>query len=175
MLKVGSISSVHGINGAVVLQQIVQKADWLKKGDVLFVELKKDSFIPFFVSLARSVNEQECIVMFEDVEETDVARPLLGKTVYAEDELLRTAKVDSPLMYIGYNLVDKQKGTVGVVEDVLLIGKQWTAMLTIQGKEVLVPLVEDWIIEVNNRNKFIRIELPDGLLEVYLEGAIDEE
>lgn len=168
MLRVGKIVAVHGLQGAVVLKQIIDDRSWLKKGDVLFIELKRDSFIPYFVETAKAANDEDYIISLDDVTNAEDARVLVNKTVYAKEEVLETAQVDSPLMYIGFNLVDKEKGGLGVIEDVLLVGPQWLARLSIEGKEVLIPLVPDMILDVNKRNKFIRMALPDGLLEVYL-------
>lgn len=168
MLRVGKIVAVHGLQGAVVLKQIIDDRSWLKKGDALFIELKRDSFIPYFVETAKAANDEDYIITLDDVTNAEDARVLVNKTVYAKEEVLETAKVDSPLMYIGFNLVDKEKGGLGVIEDVLLVGPQWLARLTIEGKEVLIPLVPDMILDVNKRNKFIRMSLPEGLLEVYL-------
>ncbi len=168
MLRVGKITGVHGLLGAVVLKQIIDNTNWLKKGDTLFIELKRDSFIPYFVETAKAANDTEYIITLDDVTSPEEAKALLGKTVYAKEEALETAKVDSPLLYIGFSLVDKQKGGLGNIEDVMLIGRQWIAKMTIGGKEVLIPLAEDMIQEVNVKNKFVRITLPDGLLEVYL-------
>lgn len=170
MLKVGKITGTHGLQGAIVLRQIIDNTNWLKKGDTLFIELKRDSFIPFFVETAKAANDTEYIITLDDVNEPADALPLVNKTVYAGEEVLQTAKVDSPLLYIGFSLVDKKKGGLGNIEDVMLISGQWLAMLTIDDKEVLVPLVPDMIQEVNVKNKFIRIDLPDGLLEVYLDS-----
>ena len=75
---------------------------------------------------------------------------------------------DTPLLWIGFNLVDKQKGSLGPIEDVMQTGAQWLAKLTVEGKEVLIPLAEQMIIQVSVKNKFVRIDLPDGSLEVYL-------
>lgn len=170
MLKVGKIVATHALQGAIVLQQIINNDGWLKKGDTVFVEIKKDSLIPYFVLSAKAANHNELIVQFEDIEDVVEAKKLIKKTAYVKEELLETAKVDSPLMYIGYNLVDKVKGGVGNIDDVMLIGKQWIAKLIIDDTEVLVPLAEDWIIDVNYKNKFIRMDLPNGLLDVYLDS-----
>lgn len=170
MLRVGKIASVHGLQGAVVLRQIIDDTGWLKKGDVLFIELKRESFIPYFVVTAKAANDTEYIITLDEVQDTEEARKLVGKTVYVKEEVLEKAKVDSPLMYIGFNLVDKTRGGVGTIEDVLLMGKQWIARLTVDGKEVLIPLVEDMILDVNYKNKFLRMDLPEGLLDVYLGG-----
>ena len=168
MLKVGRISGVHGLQGAVILRQIIDNTKWLKKGDVLFIEMKRDSFIPYFVEVAKAANDAEYIVTLDEVADVETARQLVGKTAYVKEEVLQTAKVDSPLLYIGFNLVDKQKGSVGTIDDVMLMGGQWLARLVIDGKEVLIPLAEEMILDVNTKNKFIRMDLPDGLLEIYL-------
>lgn len=168
MLRVGKIAGAHGLQGAVVLRQIIDDTGWLKKGDVLFIELKRESFIPYFVETAKAANDTEYIITLDEVQDTEEAKKLVGKTVYVKEELLETAKVDSPLMYIGFNLVDKTRGGVGTIEDVLLMGKQWIARLTVDGKEVLIPLVEEMILDVNYKNKFLRMDLPEGLLDVYL-------
>lgn len=170
MLRVGKIVSLHGLDGAVRLRQIIDNTGWLKKGDVLFIELKRDSFIPYFVEKANAANDTEYIIKLDDILTNDDAHELVGKAVYVKEEVLETAKVDSPLMYIGFNLVDKTRGGVGTIEDVLLMGKQWIARLTVDGKEVLIPLVEDMILDVNYKNKFLRMDLPEGLLDVYLGG-----
>lgn len=168
MLRVGKIVAVHGLQGALVLKQIIDNTNWLKKGDVLFIELKRESFIPYFVEIAKAANDTEYIITLDDVVTPDDARILVNKTVYAKEEVLQTAKVDSPLLYIGFNLVDKERGGLGTIEDVLLVGPQWLAKLIIEGKEVLIPLVPDMIIEANMRNKYVRMNLPPGLLEIYL-------
>lgn len=168
MLKVGKITAVNGLKGAVVLRQVINSTGWLKTGDTLFIELKRESLIPYFVESANASGADEYLVIFEDVESSEEARTILNKTVYVKEDVLEDAKVESPLMYIGYNLVDKEKGGLGHIEDVMLMGKQWIAQLTIQDKEVLIPLAEDLILDVNKKNKFIRMDLPVGLVDVYL-------
>ncbi len=168
MLRVGKIVAIHGLQGALVLKQIIDNTSWLKKGDVLFIEMQRESFIPYFVETAKAANDEEYIITLDDVTSPDEARKMVNRTVYAKEEVLQSAKVDSPLLYIGFNLVDEQKGGLGTIQDVMLVGRQWIAKITISEKEVLIPLVDDMIIEVNMRNKFIRMKLPDGLLEVYL-------
>lgn len=174
MLKVGKISSVNGLQGTLVLRHIFDDSTWLKQGDVLFVELRLNSFIPYFVQSVNAANQQDYLITLDDVDSAEEAKKLVNKTVYVKEDVLEQAEVDSPLMYIGFNLVDKTTGGLGEIEDVMLIGKQWIARLTIEGKEVLVPLVDEMILDVNKKNKFIRMDLPHGLLQVYL-GDEEEE
>ena len=47
-------------------------------------------------------------------------------------------------------------------------GNQWLAKITYKESEVLVPLVEQTIDNLNIKTKTIQMTLPDGLLDVYL-------
>ena len=38
----------------------------------------------------------------------------------------------------------------------------------INGKEILIPIVDEWILEVNREHKAILVNVPEGLIELYL-------
>lgn len=168
MIRIGKIVATHGLQGALVMTHIVGQSDWLKKDDVLFLELNKGSYIPYFVTQARAANNEEYIVNVEDLDTVEAAKKLVGRQVYVKEDILSAHATDSPLLWIGFNMVDRQKGSLGPIEDVMQTGSQWLAKLTCEGKEVLVPLIEQMILDVNIRNKYVRVDLPEGLLEVYL-------
>ncbi len=166
MIRVGKIVAAHGLKGSLILTHVVGEADWLKQDDVLFLELNNGSFIPFFVTGVRIAAQDEYIIGFEDVDTVEDARRLIGKQVYVREDIITAVRADSPLLWIGFNVVDREKGSIGLIEDVLQTGHQWLARLTYQGREVLIPLIDPMIVDVNIRNKFIRMDLPDGLLDL---------
>ena len=166
MIRIGKIVATHGLQGSLVLTHVVGSSDWLKKDDVIFLELNKGSFIPFFVQTAKAANDEEYIIPVEDVTVVEAAKKLIGKQAYVKEDILSATAADTPLLWIGFNLVDKEKGSLGPIEDVMQAGPQWLAKLTYEGKEVLIPLIEQMILDVNIRNKYIRMDLPDGLLDL---------
>ncbi|HRO42160.1 MAG TPA: ribosome maturation factor RimM [Flavipsychrobacter sp.] len=166
MRRIGKIVATHGLKGAVVFTHVAGESNWLKENDVLFLEMNKGSFIPFFVSAAKAANDEEYIVNLEDVEQVEAARKLIGKQVYVKEEILSKVTGNSPLLWIGFNVIDKQKGSLGNIEDVVQTGHQWLGKINYEGREVLIPLIEQMIVDVNVRNKFIRMDLPEGLLEI---------
>jgi len=158
--------ATHGLKGSLVLSHIAGESNWLREGDAIFVSLHKDSFIPFFVAEAKGANAGEYILNLEDINEVEPAKMLIGKDVFIKDEIVNKLPDDSPLLWIGFNIVDKEKGGIGKIEDVVQTGHQWLGKLTYEGREVLIPLIDQLIIEVNRRNKFIRMDLPEGLLSL---------
>ena len=168
MIRIGKIVATHGLSGNLVLKHIADKTEWLKTDDILFLELTKGSHIPFFVVNAHVANEDEYHVLLDEITTLEQGKKLIGKQVYVREDILTNAATDSPLLWIGFDIVDKKMGSLGVVEDVTQNNAQWIATISYKEKEVLLPLIDEMLLEVNVKNKYIRTEFPDGLLEVYI-------
>lgn len=166
MIRIGKIAATHGLKGEVIVTHILNKKGWLNKNDVLFLELNKNSFIPFFVTGIKADREDECVIKLEDLETVEAAKKLIGKKVYMEEILLEKQNIDSPLLWIGFNIIDKQMGEIGKINDVMQTAHQWLASVNYNDKEILIPLIQEMIVDLNIRNKYIRMDLPEGLLEV---------
>ncbi len=168
MLRIGKIVATHGLDGTVVMTHIIGHSDWLKKEDILFLELNKDSYIPFFLTKVKATGNDEYLLNFEDTATVESARRLVSKHVYVKEDVLTKHAQDSPLLWIGFKVMDKEHGELGVIEDIMEAPTQWLAKLTYKNKEVLLPLVEQTIQQVDLEKKTIKMNLPEGLLEVYL-------
>ncbi len=168
MIRVGKIVATHGLNGALILTHIVGNSKWLKPEQVLLVEMQKGSHIPYFVSQCKANNDAEYIINVEDVDRIEVAKKLVTRHVYVDEAILADYAKQSPLLWIGFSIVDKSKGILGNVEDVSRTGFQWLAKITYSGAEVLIPLIDQFIEKVDIKTRTINVNLPDGLLEVYL-------
>lgn len=166
MIRAGKIAATHGLQGTLIFTHITGNGTWLQKGHILFLALQKGSRIPYFVSQVKSAGAGEYHIQLEDIDNLEVAKKLVGKEVFVEEELLGPATKDSPLLWIGFELVDRNKGSLGPITDVLQTGHQWLGTIRYGDKEVLIPLIPQMILEINTRNRFIRMELPDGLLEL---------
>jgi 16S rRNA processing protein RimM len=167
MIRIGKIVATHGLQGGLIMTHLAASGDWLHPDHILFLELNKDSFIPFFVRQAKAAGKGEYMVRLEDVDSVEDAKLLIGKPVHVREDILMDHVADTPLLWIGFQVVDRTKGGIGPLDDVMQTGGQWLGKIMMEGREVLVPLVEQMIIEVNIRNRFIRMDLPEGLLEVY--------
>ena len=166
MLRIGKLVATHGLNGTLILSHIVGKSNWLKNDQVIFVSIQKDSHIPFYVTKFKKHNEEEYHIQLDDIDTVEAARKLVGKQVFVPAEILGEAKTDSPLLWVGFNIVDAEKGSLGPLIDISQTGHQWVGTVLYNNKEVLLPMVEPILQEVNLRNKYIRMNLPEGLLDL---------
>jgi 16S rRNA processing protein RimM len=168
MIRIGKIVAAHGLTGAVILTHVVGNSKWLKKEHVLHIEMQKGSYIPYFVAQCKPVNDKEYLVNIEQIETVEAAKKLVTKHVNVDESLLADYARQSPLLWIGFVVTDKHQGQIGAIEDVIQTGKQWLGKLTYKNSEVLIPLIEHTIEKVDIKAKTLNVDLPDGLLEVYL-------
>lgn len=168
MVRIGKIAATHGLKGALVLTHIIGASKWLKKNTPLHIEMQKGSYIPYFVSEVKAAGDEEYIINLEEIDKVELAKKLVGRHVYVNESMLAGHERNSPLLWIGFKIIDKTHGEIGVLDDVLQAGRQWLGKLAYKGAEVLIPLIEQTVDEVDIKAKLIKVSLPDGLLEVYL-------
>ena len=99
MIRIGKIVATHGLQGLLVMTHIVGNSKWLKNSDALFIEMQKDSYIPFFVSESKANNTEEYVISLEDIGSVESARRMIGMHVYVKDEVVASHAQDSPLLW----------------------------------------------------------------------------
>lgn len=167
--KIGKIQNSHGFNGAVIIKHTFNSFKNIKKLEHLFIELLPGSYIPYFIETIKEFNHQELLVKFEEVDNTEEVKKILQKDIYIEQEKLQTIKPKNvDLQFIGFEIIDSNLGKIGAITHLIEMPGQILATVIFKEKEVLIPLVEQTILNINIKQKEIITKLPDGLLEVYL-------
>ncbi len=166
--SIGQIVGTFGLNGEVVLKHNLGKKTSLKGLEVLFIEEAKDKFLPYFITATKIKNDEEVYVTVDGITTKEAAKKISPKKVWLrEDDFKKYAGKTAPISLIGYLMIDGKK-ELGNVLEVIEQPLQILCRLEIEGKEVLIPLHEETIRSINHKKKQVIVELPDGLLEVYL-------
>jgi len=169
----GYIASKHGLNNSVLVKLDVDNAAQYATVDGVFVELNK-ALVPLFISKAKVGKNNELIVELEDV--SDI-KSFIGCSVYLPLEQLPTLEGNKFYFHevIGYAVTDKIYGEIGFIETVLDYPHQQIFSIKHQGKEILIPIVDDFILEVNKTSKTILLNAPEGLIDLYLNNSKHDE
>jgi 16S rRNA processing protein RimM len=69
---------------------------------------------------------------------------------------------------IGFDVIDKVKGNIGKCVDFMEISRQPIMYIDFNGKEILIPAVDEIFETVNREEKTITIAAPEGLIDIYL-------
>lgn len=167
--KIGRIASAHGLDGKVVLRHILEEKNIWSKIPHIFIELRRESYIPYFIEERKVLNHEEVLLKLDEVASMEDAKTLSGKWVYVEEAVFAKLmpKAVSGGM-IGFSVTDKAAGLLGVIEDLFETPGQVLATIQYKGKEVMIPLVDATIVSIDGSRRMVYVQLPEGLLDVYL-------
>ena len=70
---------------------------------------------------------------------------------------------------IGYSVEDENKGSIGTVVNVVDLKSNPLIVIDFKEKEILIPLVEELIVHVDQDSKRMKINAPEGLIDLYLD------
>ncbi|MEO5911188.1 MAG: ribosome maturation factor RimM [Pelobium sp.] len=165
--EIGYITKTRGLKGEV---QVAFTFDEPEKLNIKAVFLEINSkLVPFFVDNYKIPMPMVGYFNFEDVDHIDKAQPITKKKIYLLNKFKPKKKKGEFLFtdLIGFVASDQQNGDLGEILEVREYPQQFLATINYKGNEVLVPLNEAFILEIDIPNKKISFELPEGLLELY--------
>jgi 16S rRNA processing protein RimM len=165
--KIGKFASSFGLKGDLVLQHSLGKKTSLKGLETVFIEDKKDSFIPYFILSTSIKNDQEIFVKLEGIDTKEVARKLTPKEVWlTKEDFKKYAAASAPISMLGFHMISDNKD-LGEILEVIEQPHQILCTIILNEKEVLIPIHEASLQKIDKKNKKVFVSLPHGLLEVY--------
>ncbi|MCX6232483.1 MAG: ribosome maturation factor RimM [Bacteroidetes bacterium] len=165
----GIITKPFGYKGELVCYFDVDDPYYYENLDSVLIDLGKE-LVPFLIESIR-LNNNHAYIVFQDVK-ADAALTLIKKELYLP--LQRLPKLKGNKFYfhevLGFEVIDSIKGNIGKIEKIMDHPAQpILQILHANGKEILIPIAEDIIINVDRKNKQISLQAPEGLIDLYLE------
>lgn len=143
------------------------KADEFKKRESVFIEID-GLLVPFFIEEFKTATSESAIVKFEGIDTGNRARIFTGNEVYVDANQIKKKK-KSPDEFPdlkGYRVIDDKLGFVGIAGELEEITNNPLLRVMHEGKEYLIPVHEDIILEIDDQIREVRIIAPQGLFEL---------
>jgi 16S rRNA processing protein RimM len=165
----GKIVKKYSFKGELLVKLDTDEPELFTEMESVFVEQRKN-LIPFFIE-ESSLHKSELLrVRFEDVKNEEEANALIGAHLYLPLEFL--PKLTGNKFYyheiIGFTAEDESFGKIGKITGVNDTTSQALFEIDRDGIEILVPMIDHFIKNVDRENKVILLDVPDGLIEMYL-------
>ena len=165
--RIGKLVTTFGLQGELVLKHNLGKKTSLKGLKAIFIEEKKESFIPWFVENTRIKNDEETYLKIEGINSREEANKLTQKEVWLpEEDFKKYSAKTSPINLLGFEVVEEQ-AVLGKILEVIEQPHQVLCRIDHKGKEVYIPLHEETIVKIDRKNARVIVSLPPGLLEIY--------
>lgn len=161
--RIGRLGKAHGVKGEVSFQF---EDDIFDRMDADYLVLDMDGIlVPFFMEEYRFRSDSLALVKFCDVNSQERASELTGCDVFfpralaeEDDDQLSLASL------VGFDIVEadnnKKVGVIAAIDDS-------TANVLFELEDGrLIPATDNLITDINTKERTIKMEIPEGLLEL---------
>lgn len=165
----GKVAKKFSFKGEVLVYLDTDEPELYENLESMFVECGKH-LVPFFIENSSLHKNDFLRVRFEDVKNEEEADALLGNHVYLPLKML--PKLSGNKFYfhevIGFEIEDKRYGFVGEIQSINDSSAQPLFEILNGDVEILIPMIDHFLVKIDRENKKVIMDLPEGLIEMYL-------
>jgi len=173
----GKITKPYSFKGEVVLWMDVDDSEHYEGVDTLWLP-QQGILVPYAVESLRR-NKDRFVVRLADVNTEAAAKQLSGKDVWLP--LAEMAPMEDGKFYFhevqGWTAIDRSTGEA-VATIVHVVDQGAYPMLEVEfdnGNQGFIPLPDHVKVDVKREERKLVLDLPEGLLDVYLSNDGDKE
>jgi 16S rRNA processing protein RimM len=167
--RIGTVLKTKGLKGEM---QLYMDYDGVENINItsMFLDIA-GKLVPFFVESIKHNQKNSAYLYLEDIDTIEKASALVRKDIYLPNKAKpKKRKEDFGLKDLkGFIAVDINEGELGEITDIHEFPQQLIAAVTYKNNEVLFPLNESIILGIDRVKNIVTVDLPDGLLDVYME------
>ena len=164
LIKIGRFNKPHGVKGEL---SFTFTDDVFDRTDCPYIVCEIDGiFVPFFIEEYRFKSDTTALMKLEDVDNETDARAFSLLDVYFPKSYYDTeVEEKAPSDYfIGFTVVDSERGELGKIVAVDDSTENVLFEIDHEGRELLVPAVDEFVSEIDEENRWLYMTIPEGLL-----------
>ncbi len=164
----GIVTKPHGYEGKVTIYFDTDEPQEYADLEMVHINIG-GNLVPYFIESLSLLNNK-AVVSFMDVDNIGKAESLVKKEIYLPISML--PKLSGNKFYYhevtGMMVIDETFGELGPISAVLEYPNQAVIQVFHKQKEVLIPISDEIIINLDREQNKMIIRAPEGLLDVYL-------
>ena len=165
----GKVAKKFSFKGEVLIYLDTDEPELYENMESVFVEFNKN-LVPFFIDNSNLHKNDFLRVKFEDVDNEEDADSILNCEVYLPLSML--PKLSGNKFYfhevIGFEIEDKRLGVFGKIVSINDSSAQPLFEVINGNVEILIPMIDQFLVKIDRTNKKVIMDLPEGLVEMYL-------
>ena len=166
MLRVGVISSTHGVRGEVKVFPTTDDPARFEDLETVFLDTGKEMLeleiagVKFFKNMV--------ILKFKGYDNINDIEKYRGKDLWiTREQAVPLGEDENFVDLIGLSVITDQGETLGTMKDVMFTGANDVYVVEREnGKELLLPAIKDCILDVDLEKGVMTVHVLDGLLDL---------
>ena len=173
--QLGYVLKTHGLRGHVAAHFDVDDPKVYQKLKTVYLAMPgaPGKLVSYEVEKLQPQAGSRVLLKLHGIDRIEDAEPLRGAQLHLPLTALPDLADDQFYFHdvIGFTVVDAQLGELGTVENFYELPQQDMLAMRYQGQEVLIPVVDALVSHADLATKQVFVNLPDGLLDVYLKPS----
>ncbi len=164
-LRVGVISSTHGIRGEVKVYPTTDDLERFRSLKQVYLDTGKE-YIELEIEGVKFF-KQQAILKFKGFDNINDIEKYKGKDLLVTRENAVKLKEGEYFIFdlIGSKVITEEGDSLGELTEVMTTGANDVYIVkTPQGKEILLPYIKECILDIDATNKVIKVHIMPGLL-----------
>ncbi|WP_295178628.1 ribosome maturation factor RimM [uncultured Christiangramia sp.] len=165
----GRIVAKFSFKGEVLIKLDTDEPELYTEMESVFVEYN-ENLVPFFIERSYLHKSTLLRAKIEDIDTEQDAEDMIGAELYLPLEQLPQLPDDKFYFHeiIGFDVIDQQHGNIGKIVSINDTTAQALFEIDKDGKQILIPMNDEFIEKVDKKNKQIKVITPEGLVDLYL-------
>ena len=169
LIPVGKIIKPYGIKGEVKFKPYNENSDLLIQDSIVWLKQENNQSLDFKFFKISSINYNSLFptIQFNEINDRDKALEFRDYIVYVSRSIFPKDKNEIYFVdFIGCNIYDNNKSFIGIVKDIVHFkGNNHNMIIQNESKEFMIPVRNDLIKLFDVDEKYIIIEIIDGLID----------
>jgi 16S rRNA processing protein RimM len=165
----GKIAKKFSFKGEVLIYLDTDEPELYQNMESVFVEFN-NNLVPFFIENSALHKNDFLKVKFEDIDSETAADQIIGCELFLP--LYMLPKLEGNKFYfhevIGFAIEDKRLGVFGKIVSINDSTAQPLFEVVNGSVEILVPMIDPFLVKIDRENQKVIVDLPEGLVEMYL-------
>ncbi len=165
--RIGYFLKSHGVTGTLMLVFEEGLEETIENSKILIVETD-GILIPWFVSDdgIRIISSKSALVDLDWITDDYSAKKILRKPVWINNITEFNHPPQEPESLEGYSVYDHIKGYMGQISEINDYSGNLVITLINGDDEILLPLHDDLISNIDEASRSVTFHLPDGITEL---------
>ena len=167
LVPLAELSKSHGLKGELRIILFNEESRVLKSNQIVFLNNNQNSISDYKIEYIKYAIKNNRIKFFE-IDTKDDADKLKGLSLNVPRDELPQLNTGEYYLFdlIEFNILDEFKNKYGIVVDVLEFPSNNVLVVHSEGKEHLIPIIDDVILEINHNKEEIIVNPIPGLFNL---------
>jgi len=166
LVNIGKIVKPHGLKGELKILLFNFESEILVKGRAIWIQsVNSETPVQYCIESVKlnSVNSRMRLEGVNFRDEAEKLRDLEFSIPRSEFPVLNNEEFYL-IDLIGFSIQDEHKNNIGIVSDIINFPSNDSLLVEIDGKEIFIPIVDDFCTLFDFENEMVYVENIEGFL-----------